>query len=321
MRHVIVALSFWSALAVPPSVDAQSSPSQAASNEILGLFASHDVVLFGEQHDARLNYEFRLELLRSPGFADVVQDIVIESGNSLYQDLLDEYVLELQDVPIQELRQVWRNTTMTSGVWDPPIYEAFVHAVREVNVLLSPGARIRLLAGDPPIDWSSVTTGAEYMPFLQQRDRTPFEVIEREVIQKGRKALVIYGGAHLVREERRPDNIVSLLDDKYPGKALVLIPWSTLYLPAAQFQELTGLREGPAIVRLENADWASLSGDQLFPYLGGEPVGTMMDAILFLGPGPDERLEIEPEVLNDAAYQDELRRRNEVLMSLRRRRR
>lgn len=317
MRRVIVAVSVWSALAAPLSVDAQSSPSQAVFDEILGLFESHDVVLFGEQHDAWLNYEFRLGLLGSPGFADVVQDIVIESGNSMYQDLLDDYVLELRDVPMQDLRRVWRNTTMPTGVWDPPIYEAFVHAVRDLNVSRNPDARLRLLAGDPPIDWSSVTTGAEYMPFLQQRDRTPFEVIEREVIQKGRKALVIYGGAHLVREERRSDNIAGLLDDKYPGKAFVLIPWSSLYAPAARFHELTGLREGPAIIRLEHADWASLSGDQLFPYLGGEPVGSMMDAILFLGPGPDERLEIEPEVLNDAAYQDELRRRNEVMRSLR----
>jgi uncharacterized iron-regulated protein len=106
---------------------------QAVFDEILDLYKSYDVILFGEQHDGKLNHDFRLDLLKSPKFADIVQDIVIESGNSLYQDVLDDFILKLKDVSGRDLQKVWRNTTMTTGVWDPPIYEKFIRAVRDVN--------------------------------------------------------------------------------------------------------------------------------------------------------------------------------------------
>lgn len=311
--------AFRVAVALVPACWIAASPSFAQSDprivcdEILDLFQSHDVILFGEQHDAKLNFEFRMALLRSPKFADVVQDIVIESGNSSYQGLLDDFILKLRDVPIRDLQQVWRNTTTPTGVWDPPMYEEFVRAVREVNASRSPERRIRLLAGDPPIDWSAVTTGVELRPFLARRDTTPFEVIEREVIGKGRKALVIYGSVHLLKGTRMP-TLASLLDERSPGKAFVLIPWSSLYAPAEDFQRLTGLGEGPALLNLDSTEWANLSTSGLFPFLRlNGPVGTMMDGILYLGSGTDERVDVPPEVQNDVAYQKELSRRRDIV--------
>lgn len=311
----IVVLMSILALAAPASY-AQGGL-QAVFDEILDLYKTHDVVLFGEMHDAKLNYEFRLALLKYPRFADTVQDFVIESGNSLYQETLDDFILKLKDVPPQDLRPVWRNTTMPTGVWDPPIYEAFIRAVREVNAARPPDKRIRLLAGDPPIDWRTVATGDDFQKFLAQRDEAPFMIIDREVLRKGRKALVIYGGAHLIKAEGRK-TIRTLLEETYPGKTYSLIPWSVRYNPVDVFQGIPGVGAAPAFLRLDGPGWAGVTAKKIFRYLPDRPVGEVMDAILYLGSGPDEMLNESPEALNDAAYQAELKRRRGILEQLRR---
>lgn len=311
----IVVLMSILALAAPASY-AQGGL-QAVFDEILDLYKTQDVLLFGEMHDAKLNYEFRLALLKYPRFADTVQDIVIESGNSLYQETLDDFILKLKDVPPQDLRPVWRNTTMPTGVWDPPIYEAFIRAVREVNAARPPDKRIRLLAGDPAIDWRTVATGDDFQKFLAQRDEAPYMIIDREIIQKGRKALVIYGGAHLIKAEGRK-TIRGLLDEKYPGKAYSLIPWSVRYNPVDVFQGIPGVGAAPAFLRLDGPEWAGVTAKKIFRYLPDRPVGEIMNAILYLGSGPDEMLNESPEALNDAAYQAELKRRRGILEQLRR---
>lgn len=311
----IVVLMSILALAAPASY-AQGGL-QAVFDEILDLYKTHDVVLFGEMHDAKLNYEFRLALLKYPRFADTVQDFVIESGNSLYQETLDDFILKLKDVPPQDLRPVWRNTTMPTGVWDPPIYEAFIRAVREVNAARPPDKRIRLLAGDPPIDWRTVATGDDFQKFLAQRDEAPFMIIDREVLRKGRKALVIYGGAHLIKAEGRK-TIRTLLEETYPGKTYSLIPWSVRYNPVDVFQGIPGVGAAPAFLRLDGPEWAGVTAKKIFRYLPDRPVGEVMDAILYLGSGPDEMLNESPEALNDAAYQAELKRRRGILEQLRR---
>jgi hypothetical protein len=311
----IVVLMSILALAAPASY-AQGGL-QAVFDEILDLYKTHDVVLFGEMHDAKLNYEFRLALLKYPRFADTVQDFVIESGNSLYQETLDDFILKLKDVPPQDLRPVWRNTTMPTGVWDPPIYEAFIRAVREVNAARPPDKRIRLLAGDPPIDWRTVATGDDFQKFLAQRDEAPFMIIDREVLRKGRKALVIYGGAHLIKAEGRK-TIRTLLEETYPGKTYSLIPWSVRYNPVDVFQGIPGVGAAPAFLRLDGPGWAGVTAKKIFRYLPDRPVGEVMDAILYLGSGPDEMLNEAPEALNDAVYQAELKRRRGILEQLRR---
>ena len=74
--------------------------------------------------------------------------IVIESGSSLHQDILDAYILELEDVPDDELCRVWRDTTLPNGVWDATIYKELIHAVRAVNEKL-PAPKQVTLTGKP----------------------------------------------------------------------------------------------------------------------------------------------------------------------------
>ena len=82
---------------------------------------------------------------------------------------------------------------------DRPITEAFFRAVREVNASLRPERPLRVLLGDPPIDWDAIESRADHQEWLRLRDTHPAELIRREVLRKERRALVVYGGMHLQR--------------------------------------------------------------------------------------------------------------------------
>jgi hypothetical protein len=55
--------------------------------------------------------DFILQLVRNPRFSALVNDIVVECGNSRYQSMLDRYFAG-EDVPLTDVRQAWRNTTV-----------------------------------------------------------------------------------------------------------------------------------------------------------------------------------------------------------------
>jgi hypothetical protein len=58
---------------------------------------------------------------------------------------------------LAELRQVWLNTRQFANPrgdpWDAVIYPQLLATVRDLN---RAGRPLRVLAGDPPVDWSKV---------------------------------------------------------------------------------------------------------------------------------------------------------------------
>jgi hypothetical protein len=77
------------------------------------------------------------------------------------------------------------------------VYAEFYAAVRDVNAKLPASRRLRVIAGDPPIDWSRVHERRDIVFFMERRG---FPVsLNRVAVDKGAKALVIYGSAHLWR--------------------------------------------------------------------------------------------------------------------------
>jgi len=315
MRHpcsAIVVAPLLALLAAAPPARAQGE--RAVFDQVLDLYKTHDVVLLGEQHDRRLNFEFRMALLKHPKFASTVQDIYIECANSRYQQVLDDFVLKLEDVPAERLREVWRNTTMPTGVWDSPIYEEFIRAVRSVNASLRPAKRIRLVAGDPPIDWAVITSPEQVVPFLQQRDETAYTAIEKESLQKRRKALVIYGSGHLFPTKLSGrHSIGSYLREKYQGRIYTILPLSAAW--ATPFQDLTGIRTAPTLLELAGSELGRLPAHKLLgPNPLDAPAGDQMDAILYLGSGADEVIPATADVVNDTVYQNERKRRLDLMM-------
>jgi hypothetical protein len=177
---------------------------------IVDAFRSHDIVGLDEgNHGNEQGHAFRLSLIRDERFSRSVNDIVVEVGSARYQAAMDRFTAG-EDVPYSDLRKVWEDITQPHGPADRPIYEEFFRAVRDVNASLPRERRLRVLLGEPPIDWDTVRTRDDMMRWLLQRDTHAVDVIQREVLAKGRRALVIYGGLHLLRNpsERTGEGIV-----------------------------------------------------------------------------------------------------------------
>jgi hypothetical protein len=82
--------------------------------------------------------------------------------------------------------------------------------LRAANASLPVDHKLRVLLGDPAIDWDAVHSRDDLMKWLDMRDRHAAEVIQREVLAKGRRALIIYGSGHLPRID--PSALVGLLE-------------------------------------------------------------------------------------------------------------
>jgi hypothetical protein len=208
-----------------------ATPSPAVPVEPVGAIVealrTHDVVALGEgDHGNEQGHAVRLSLVRDPRFAAAANDIVVEAGNALYQATMDQFV-DGQDVPDASLRRIWQNTTQPFTTFDIPIYEEFFRAVREVNRSQPRERHIRVLLGDPPIDWDAVHSREEHGKWLAVRDQYPADLIRREVIARHRRALIVYGGMHLQRknlsfnyedgEDLRTRTIVNLLEQSAPA--------------------------------------------------------------------------------------------------------
>src|ERR1700722_6000465 len=162
---------------------------------IINAFKTHDVVALGEgDHGNEQGAAFRTKLYRDPRFQAVVNDIVVESGNGRYQAMMDRYIAG-ETVPEKELRMAWLETTQPNDVWDRDIYADMFRTRREINQTLPKAKEVRVLLGDTPYPHDPAK------PPTPRTDRFPAELIEREVIAKKRKALIVYGEMHYLRRE------------------------------------------------------------------------------------------------------------------------
>src|SRR5579884_486535 len=160
---------------------------------ILAAFEQYSVVAMMAGHGIKDADDLVLSLVRQRGFPDVVNDVVVECTNSMYQSVLDRYIAG-EDVPFESARQAWYNTQ--PGCSD--FHEALFPLIRRINQRLPVARRLRVLAGEPSIDWNAVTTEAQVRDILGSgaRERSMASVVEREVLGKHRKALLLYGTTH-----------------------------------------------------------------------------------------------------------------------------
>ncbi len=217
----ILAISALFIAASPPRTSAQS-----AIEEVFRAWNHHQIVAIAEGHRVVEDKRFLAQLIAHPGFSKVVTDVVIEFGTSRYQATLDRY-MNGDDVPLDELRKVWADTTVVNGLWDAPIYAEFLAAVRKSNGALPKARRVRVLACDPPIDWARVSALADASGYLD-RDGHCTALVEREVMARRRRALLIMGDAHVARRTitgRTATNPVTRIESKHPGSTFVVLTY------------------------------------------------------------------------------------------------
>ena len=259
---------------------------------LLDLFEQYPIVALSEgPHNNQKGHEFRLALVRHPRFASLVDDVVVEFGNARYQPVMDRFTVGA-DVPYRELRQVWENTTIPGPIWDAPIYYEFFAAIRDIN--RATGSHIRVLLGDPPVDWTSIRGAAEIDANYARRDRHPATVIQQEVLKRNRRALIIYGEGHLLTSgPLGADTLVDILRRESQARIFTI---------SNSYPDLTPFESGarwpvPALVKVKGTRVGGV------PSAAGPPLAVDFDAVLHLG-GPSALSMSEPPktLCDDPAY-------------------
>ena len=161
---------------------------------ILEAWSTTDVVCLGEDHGRYYDNELRIALVEHPAFPRTVRVIVLELANPVHQDLLDRFILDGAAMSREEIAPIWRDAT-NPEVWESPIYEQLLRAIRGVNLRLPRDQRVRVLGGDSKVDWSKITRPEELVP-LMNRGGNIREIIATQVLDAHLKALAIYGAGH-----------------------------------------------------------------------------------------------------------------------------
>lgn len=287
---------------------------------VINLFDNAQIVFLGESHWSRQDSDFRIELLKTHNLVSKIDDVVIEFGNSLYQDLLDAYFLDLKDISDTELSKVWRNTTSSSGVWDSPVYKEFLMEVRKINNKLPKKDRIRIVAMGPPIDWDKVEVFADQLPFFN-RGWSFVRVIEREVIAKNHKALVIIGSGHLNRFDNdmdEDDNLIRRLEALHPQKHFkVVVPVRLLTAEALTILSSMVKRTNlPIYINTHMSPFNNLKAGNYLPETIGV-LGEVVDGLIFWGSIKDEEVSPDKQFYEiNSSYYEELKRRQGLKMRL-----
>lgn len=297
------------------------------THAIISEFHKHALIALGENHDRKQDQDLRIDIVRSPEFQATVRNIVVECGNALYQHTLGRYIAG-EPVSDEEIRHVWRDTVSSpvSAGTLPPTCESLLHEVRLINQHLPNQRKLRVLAGDPPIDWAKVRTKENFLAFLMSRDEYPARLIRREILLKKEKGLIIYGAGHIWRKVlNQPPNLSTLLDGDSPGQLFTVLRIGGVVPPSNDFEVFVRDKKPPIFLQLADTSVGKLSANQvigrdipirLFP--PSVEIREVADAWVYSGREPDTLLGPDLSVQTDAPYQAELTRRRLFIPGARR---
>jgi hypothetical protein len=305
---------------------------------VLDAARTHDVVALGlGRHNNLQGHAFLIRLLQDSRFPTAITDVVVECGNARYQATVDDFVLAAHDVPADTLRTAWQNTTQPHAGCDTGLPEEIYRTLRRINVSLDPSRRVRLLLGEPPIDWDSPTRQQDRVKFMEARDSHPTEVVTREVLSKKRRALIVYGQMHLQRKQLLSNydmshplaqTIVSLLE---AAGATVFNVWGNTHADISALQPDVVSWPTPSLALTKGTVLGAADFAVYYPFAAGRvalrdgkpvpaprdewrqfPMEAQFDAVLHLGtPSSITVAPIPPALCRDAAYMKMRRERLE----------
>lgn len=274
--------------AEPPQAAARQAVPVNMREAIFEAFRSYRVVAIGDAHGNLRGESFQLALIRDPRFAEVVNDILIETGNSRYQDVVDRYIAG-EDVPEDALRRAWLDTTQQQ-VAQLQVPEV-VRVVRNLNASRSPDRRLRVLVGEPPIEWARMQTPNDFTKWdakpTSDRDWFAADLIRKEVLRKNRRVLALYGSGHFFRKVVK-QSLVTLLEK---GGTRVFTIWTNAAADMSVMQPSVGSWPMPSLTHIRGTVLGRVG---LAEYLGPNsgdvprqwlaPMEEQFDAVLYLGP-------------------------------------
>ena len=337
---VVLLFLAWT-LVLPQPGRAQSAPNRPIGNgktnisepaipAILAAFKTFEVVAMPAAHGDKDIDDFILSLVRDPRFPLLVNDIVVECGNLRYQPILDRYIAG-ENVPFADVQHVWRDTTVQQMCGASGFYEQLYPLIRALNQRLPAAGRLRIVAADPPIDWSKIRSYEDLVPFFD-RDGSIASVMESEVLSKHRKALMLFGVFHLLHGGGPGlGDAVTRYERDYPGRTLVVLEdpddgsrdqsYRDPSATGGVWPSLSRTRNSPiGSLELSSILQSPLSTDEAcnvsdaFPSTPTKTVANYVDAFLYLGPRKSSLSEPLPaDIALDRAYRSEWLRRMKLV--------
>lgn len=300
----------------------------APVNAVLDALRSNQVVGLGlGAHNNLQGHAFLLSLIRYHEFPGTGTDLVVECGNARYQNTMDRFVAG-EDVAFDVLRRTWQDTTQPHTGCDVPLHEELYRSIRSVNASRPAAQRVRVILGDPPMDWDSPTAKQDRGKLMAMRDSYPAQAIQHEVLAKGRRALVVYGQMHLQRKQLASNydmshplaqTIVSLLEG---AGVKVFTVWGNARTDLESVQPAIAAWPRPSFAYLRG----TVLGEKDFEYFYGSPMNRFavtdgklapvprdqwrllrmeeqFDAVLYFGPPSTlTTATIPPSLCADAEY-------------------
>lgn len=289
--------------------------------DLASRFDAHPLVWIGEIHRGRETHDFIQRLLRDPRFICRADAVVVEFGNARLQPLADAYASGA-GVAEHSVRDMLRATAVPLA-WNSPVYAAVYDTVRAINVERLCDHPIRLVLGDPPLDWARIATAADYAPY-DDREAHLAGVLERELLAKGLKALVITGQYHALKRVPRDFGAgaeervaAQRVEQAHPGAVHAVVAVSSPAAAAALglgappvFRPVRGLPLGDVDFAMVTPGWPT---GQAVGASDRVRLGDAVDGVLYLG--GHHSVFPSPAIYLDPAYQAELRRRAAIIQA------
>ncbi|MCU4675040.1 hypothetical protein N7931_05275 [Catenovulum sp. 2E275] len=220
------------------------------------------ILALGDVHGSEFIVNHLIQLLENPQVWNQLDNLVVEAGNSQYQQLADDYFVKGIAHPKAQIRQIWRNTLYFMA-WQYQVYEDLFDKLHELNQKRT--HKVRLVLAEPAFNWQTISP-EQWQALTKSREQTYTDIIEAEVIHKNQTAILLFGTFHLIKKPvcisnkaDMFDSVVSRLEQKYPNKTQVWWP----YLKADQLLQPQPVQ--PKLFDLKHAQFGALPIAKLSP--------------------------------------------------------
>lgn len=251
---------------------------------ILDKLDKHELILFDDGlHTAVEPFEFYQELVRNPDFQKKVKYIFLEAVSVNQQPALDAYFASEMENP-RFLYPAFQNDFSGTG-WPYKTYFDLLRSVREVNALLTPEGRFKVMAVNAPVFWKEINTSKDLDLFrlsLKSNEYTMYKIMITRLnrFKSGRRGVFLTNTRHAYkgiknREGRYYWNCGTFFHLFNPGKTCsVRIHNINLYFKGRKKIDSKTVRTTEGLedvviewVRMEEGLW-----DSAFKAMGNRPM-------------------------------------------------
>jgi hypothetical protein len=301
---------------ISPVSDTKTVEPSPGIHFVLDKFDQYPVVAIGELPQCEQVHAFLKSLIQNAGFPGKVNDILVEFGNPLFQEVINRYIVNGEEVPHNELRHVWDDTAQAPALlWESPLYEEFFATVRMVNLVLPKDKKIHIILAGAAIDWKKVHNRKDLAVFSERSRLQAFAEKINAALNGGRRVLIIASAEKHTQISGNSAELISIASVKNirPGKIYTVVAQGQ-FGPKDAFREMEAKESSWSVNSVVPVKETWLE-DVLADDSSNAPhLHNSVDAVLYLGPS-DSLTALRPRlsIFRDDEYFTELNRRWQIV--------